>query len=275
MPFFRRGKDFITAFMSISIGVRLLLGAVLAALGSSTLIGFLAELGAVNYALAYGARIPTEGVPYLRYAATAISLAMFLIALAILFVLNLTIVGAIRQFMHMPLTATQAEWESIGSIPIRKYVLKGALPAFVATQGLTQLFYLAMPLKTTQQWVFPVFALAATLLILVLARNPTWTKWLILSTFMFSVSVFFVAAFTPSVYGMALNFARLGGGVPIRLELNCEGKTPCASEVTGKLFLRTTESFLLRDEITQEYREVPSRLVESVRYVGVERWGTK
>ena len=74
---------------------------------------------------------------------------------------------------------------------------------------------------------------------------------------------------------MALNFARLGGGVPVWLELKCEGKIPCGSDVAGKLFLRTTETFFLRDEITQEYREVPSRLVESVRYVGDMRWGVK
>lgn len=268
-------KSFIAAFMSLSLGVRLLLGTLLAALGSSTLIGFLAELGAVNYALAYGARLPTEGVPYLRYAATAISLSIFAIALAVLFVLNVTIIGAIRQFMLMPITATQAEWKSIASIPIRKYVLKGALPAFAATQGLTQLFYLAVPLRSTPQWVFPVFSLGATLLVLVLARKPTWAKWLLLSTFVLCVGVFFVAAFTPSIYGQALNFARLGGGVPVRLELNCEGKARCDREIDGKLFLRTTESFLLRDDKTLEYREVPNRLVESVRYFGAERWGTK
>ena len=275
MPFFEKVKDFIPAFISTSLGVRLLVGTLLAALGSSTLIGFLAELGAVNYALAYGARLPTEGVPYLRYAVMVISLAIFLIAIAILFVLNLAIMGAIRQFMLTPLNATQAEWQSIGSIPIRKYVIKGALPAFGATQGLTNLFYLAVPLKATPQWVFAMFSFAATLLILILVRKPTWAKWLIFSAFIFSVGVFFLAAFTPSVYGMALNFARLGGGVPVRLELKCEEKIPCGSDVAGKLFLRTTETFFLRDEITQEYREVPSRLVESVRYVGDMRWGVK
>jgi|GEM_PF-3942316 len=268
-------KSFVAAFMSLSLGVRLLLSTLLVALGSSTLIGSLAELGAVNYALAYGARLPTEGVPYLRYAATAISLSIFTISLAILFVLNVTIIGAIRQFMLMPITAARTEWDSITSIPIRKYVLKCALPAFAATQGLAQLFYLVVPLQSTPQWVFLVFSLGATVLVLVLARKPTWAKWLVLSTFALCVGVFFVAAFTPAIYGQALNFARLGGGVPVRLELNCEGKARCDHEIDGKLFLRTTESFLIRDEKTLEYREVPSRLVESVRYFGAERWGTK
>jgi hypothetical protein len=58
-------SDLLSGFLSISLGVRILIGTVIGALGSSTLIGFIADLGAVNYALAYGARLPTEGVPYL------------------------------------------------------------------------------------------------------------------------------------------------------------------------------------------------------------------
>lgn len=274
MQFFEKVKEFVQSFMTISLGVRIVLGALLGALGTSTLIGFLAELGAVNYALAYGARLPTEGVPYLRYAATAISLATFATALLTLFVLNVFIRAAIAQFMSSPLTATTEDWASIATMPIRRYLLKGALPAVAATMGVSQLFFLWMPL-TTPQWVYPVFSSIFAVTILVLARKPQWAKWFLLSMFMLSMGAFFAAAFTPMLYGKVLNFSRLGGGIEVRLQLNCENKTPCSPEIAGNLFLRTTESFLLQDAKTLEYREIPARLVDSVRYFGAERWGTK
>jgi hypothetical protein len=275
MTFLDKAKEVVGSFMSISLGLRIAIGVLLGALGSSTLIGFLAELGAVNYALAYGARLPTEGVPYLRYAATAISLSLFVIAFAVLLIVNLIILGSIRQFLATPPISEQADKDSIASIPIRQYILIGAIPAFAATQGLTSIFALLAPIKTLPQWVFFAFSSIATMLILVLARKPTWAKRLILSVFILTIGVFFVTAFTPSLYGKALLFARQGGGVDVRLEMNCDGKTPCDPLVVGKLFLRTTESFVVRDEKTQEVRESPSRLVESVRYLGEERWGTR
>jgi hypothetical protein len=87
--------------------------------------------------------------------------------------------------------------------------------------------------------------------------------------------MFLIAAFTPSLYGRALHFARQGGGIQVELQLNCEKKTPCEPTTTGPLFLRTTDSFLLRNPKNQEFREIPSRLVESIKYSGEERWGTK
>lgn len=275
MPLLESLNQLVNRFMSVSLGVRILLGTIMGALGSSTLIGFLAELGAVNYALAYGARLPTEGVPYLRYAATAISLSIFVIAFAVLVILNITVIGAVRQFLMMSPMDGQADAASMASIPIKRYILKGALPAFAATQGLTQLFYFTVPSKTLPQWTYFAFSLFATVLILLLARKPAWVKKLILLAFTVCVGAFFVAAFTPSLYGLALNYARQGGGVQIRLDLSCENRSQCAPYVEGKLFLRTTDSFLLRDEKTLEYREIPSRLVESVRYGGEERWGAK
>lgn len=275
MPLYEKLKELVNGFMPISLGVRILIGTVLGALGSSTLIGFLADLGAVNYALAYGARLPTEGVPYLRYATTAISLSVFGIAFGVLFVLNITILGAIRQFLSWSSIEALTSEGGVTGVPLRKYVIRGAIPAAGATTGLFQLFYFVTPVKMVPQWAFPVFTLLATVLILVLARKPNLSKWVILGVFATAIGAFFVLAFTPSLYGRALNFARQGGGIMVRLQINCDGKTTCEPEIFGSLFLRTTESFLLRDDRTQEFREVPSRLVDSVRYAGEERWGTR
>ena len=58
------------------------IGAVIAALGSSTLIGFLTDYATFNYAVAYGVRLPTESVPYLAFATSLVSLLCMLSALA-------------------------------------------------------------------------------------------------------------------------------------------------------------------------------------------------
>lgn len=271
---FEKFRDPVGMFLSMSLGLRVLVGSVLGALGSSTLIGFLAELGAVNYALAHGARLPTEGVPFLRYATTATSLTIFVLAFFVFLVLNFFVRGAVTAFLSLGSVKKLATDDSLENVPIRRYLLLGAVPAIAATQGLFQLFFLLMP-KSIPQWVFPTFTVFATALVLLLARKPRWTKWLISAVFAVAVAAFLVVAFTPSLYGRALNFARQGGGVDVVLEINCHAKTPCAPQVKGALFLRTMDSFLLRDPITQQFQEISSRSVDSIRYGGEERWGTR
>lgn len=258
----------------MSLGLRVLVGSILGALGSSTLIGFLAELGAVNYALAYGARLPTEGVPFLRYATTATSLTIFALAFFVLLILNFFVRGAVKAFLSLGSVKSLASEDRLEDVPLRRYLLLGALPAIAATQVLFQLFYLLTP-QSVPQWVFPVFVVLATALVLLLARKPGWTKWFISAVFGLAVAAFLVLAFTPSLYGRALEFARQGGGVDIVLEINCHSKSPCTPEMRGSLFLRTIDAFLLRDAATQQIREIPARSVESIRYAGEERWGTR
>ena len=139
-------KELISGFMTtVSLGARIVIGTVLGALGSSTLIGFLAELGAVNYALAYGARLPTEGVPFLRYATTGLSLAIFLLAFGVLFLLNFFLLGAIQQFLSWHSIKPFSKDGALANMPLQKYLVLGAVPAFAATQGLTQVFFLLAP----------------------------------------------------------------------------------------------------------------------------------
>lgn len=259
-------------YLSISLGVRLAIGGVLGAIGSSTVIGFLAEYGAVNYALAYGARLPTEGVPYLRYAVTGISLTIFLIAAAVLLFFNWLLRGSIQQFLTSNFFNNG---ESFTDMPLKRYLIRAVLPAFAATQGLMHVVYVFAPLDRIPQWILIALPLALAAVIMTLARKPQWTKWFVVAVFSICISVFLVASFTPSLYGRALLFARQGGGLPVKLFVNCKDVAPCAPEVTGQLFLRTTDYFFLRDPLTQQLKEIPSRAVESVSYSGEERWGTK
>lgn len=265
-------RSLASEYLSISLGARLAIGGILGAIGSSTVIGFFTEYGAVNYALAYGARLPTEGVPYLRYAVTGISLATFFIAAAVLLFFNWIVRGSIQQFLSSNFFD---KGESFTDMPIKRYLIKAVLPAFAATQGLMSVFYVFAPIQQISQWSFISLALALTVVIMALARKPHWTKWFVIGVFVICMSMFLVASFTPSLYGKALLFARQGGGLPVKLFINCKDVTPCSPEVSGQLFLRTTDYFFLRDPSSQQLKEIPSRSVDGISYSGEERWGTK
>ena len=267
-----RLRSLANEYLSVSLGIRLAIGGLLGAIGSSTAIGFIAEYGAVNYALAYGARLPTEGVPYLRYAATGISFAIFLIAAAVLLFFNWLLRASIQQFL---VSNFFGKGESLLGMPFRHYVIWAVLPAIGATQGLMQIFYVFAPLQKTPQWILLVLPLLLAVTIMTLARKPNWTKWLVVGIFASCMGLFLVASFTPSLYGKALLFARQGGGLPVSLFFSCRDVAPCSPEISGHLFLRTTDSYFLRDPSTLQVREFPSRSVESVSYLGAERWGTK
>lgn len=263
-------KGWVQNFMSLSLGLKLGISTLLGALGSSTVIGYLAELGAVNYALAYGARLPTEGVPFLRYAATGISLALFVFAFGSFFVVGQLIKFSLHYLVADPKLLKLSRDGALQNIPLTKYLLFGIPPAVGSTQLLT---WLLLPLVPQIIGIVIAFCFAA--LILLLGRKPQLTKWVILSSFALATLGFFVAAFTPSLYGKALHFTRHGGGIEVRLLMNCSGRTPCENQIAGNLFLKTVDAYLLRDPKTQEFREIVGRNVDGVYYVGEERWGTK
>ena len=249
MHFAEKLKEIVSGILSASLGIRILVGTILGAIGSSTVIGFIADIGAVNYALAYGARLPTEGVPYLRYATTALSLSVFAIAFGVLFLLNWIIVSTVRQFLSSSSIEKLASVGGISKLPLKTYLLRAAIPALLASGSLFQLFIFFLPTSTGPQW--PIGALILmTVLVLVLARKPEWSKWVITMAFSVAIAAFLVLAFTPSLYGKALKFARQGGGVVIHITLKCDENPSCIREVSGPLFLRTTEYFLLRNEET-------------------------
>ena len=191
-----RLRSLANEYLSISLGVRLAIGGLVGAIGSSTVIGFLAEYGAVNYALAYGARLPTEGVPYLRYAVTGISFTLFLIAAVVLLFLNWVLKASLQ---HFTASSMLGPWKSYAEMPLTQYAFRGVLPAVAATQGLMQMFYALAPIKGIPAWVLISLPFGVTVIFMMLGRKPTWTKWVVLASFLGCIGVFLVASFTPSL----------------------------------------------------------------------------
>lgn len=260
-------------YITWSLGARITVGALLAAVGSSTVIGLLAELGAVNYALAYGARLPTEGVPYLRYAATGISFAIFLIAFGALFVLQWFLKVCLTHFTK-PLKCDLGPWQSFAEMPVRTYIIRSIFPALIGTAFFMQPVSLYL-FKYMSQWFVWLMFVTVTGLLMVFGRKPGWAKRFGFVAFLGCILAFFVVSFTPTLYGQALLFARQGGGLPVKLTLNCKEIEPCETNIAGQLLLKTTDYFIFRDASSQEITEIPTKIVQRTSYIGAGRWGTR
>lgn len=77
----KKASSYIPKALSYSLPLKIAIGFLLTALGSSSVLGFLSELAVYKYALVNGFRVPVEGIPYLRPTVTIISLLILLVAL--------------------------------------------------------------------------------------------------------------------------------------------------------------------------------------------------
>lgn len=266
-----RIKQIANGFLTLSLGIRIALGALLGALGSSGILGFIAEYATYNYALAYGVRIPTEGVPYLRFFITLISLGLMITSLAcfvgLFFLLRFLIRVAL---MSIGKDKTPQE---ISDLPLGKYLMVAVPGAVFATQPMMQLAAIAPNFyKSLPQFVTTGIFLGTLIAILIFVRRPDWIKWLITLFFICFLSVGIIGMFSPITYGKFLHLIRYGGGVEIELHRNCSESSKCISPMTGELFLRTKDYFVFRNSNESRISEIPVTGVSSYAYPSESRW---
>src|SRR5258706_7448712 len=236
---FTKLKEITLEFFKLSLGIRLTVGVLLGAIGSSSLIGFLSEYAAVSYTLANGVRLPTEGLPYLRYAATAISFSLFILALGSFFGIYAFLSFLLKvAFMH-----SRRAPENVGSLPLLKYLLVFGPGAVVATQPLVGTMSLGVGRNLFPEYVPLITVSAVIALLLVFGRRPQWLTWFTLVVYVVGTIAIVGILFTPKLYGGMLAFIRFGGGVPIEITRNCRDVSPCVSKSQGNLFLRTQDYF--------------------------------
>lgn len=70
-----------SVLVAYSMPLKVTIGFLLTALGSSSVLGLLSEFAAYKYAIISGFRVPVEGIPYLRATVSLISLALIAVAL--------------------------------------------------------------------------------------------------------------------------------------------------------------------------------------------------
>jgi hypothetical protein len=262
-------KSWWDRLLDLSLAARLGVGFVLAALGSSTVLGFLSEYAAYSYSLSVGARLPVEGVPYLNVAVTLISFAL-LTAVVGGFLLQLLVLRSLvgLAIAHLP---RKVPSESLSSLPLKRFLLVATPAAVLSTQPLMLLMYFSLgPMEGTAQWIIPATVFTTAALVTLLLKFPLWIKWFILVGCLLSAMTILVVLFTPNAYAALLKTIRFGGGVPVTLEFDCpHSQTGCT--LGAPLMLRTRDYFVLEDSNGIGYVEIPVSLVRRVSYSGTPR----
>lgn len=258
-------------FSSLSLGIRIAIGALAGALGSSSFLGFIAEYATYNYAMAYGVRVPTEGVPYLSFFITLVSLGLMGIALACF----IGLFFLLRSLIQLALAhiGRDKSPQEIADLPLRKYLMVAVPGAIFATQPVMQLMAISPNFfKSLPQYVTMGIFLGTLFVVLIFLRRPEWIKWFITLFFFCFVTLGIVGMFSPTTYGQFLHLSRYGGGVEFQIYRNCTESSKCISPLTGELFLRTKDYFIFRDSKEFRISEIPAAEVSSYAYPSESRW---
>jgi hypothetical protein len=270
----KTGKQLLKWYSHLSVWHRLILGALLGALGGSTFIGFLNTYAVYRYAFRYDARIPVEGVPYLGLAASILSFAFLFVALSC----ATLIYGLLRATTALTRAAfswTARMWNnfrpasSTDREPIAKWLsivnVSGVLSGFIT--ALISLF-LAQPFHSLQVDLPDPVVIAAVpvagLGLAILSIRPEWVRWVAMYLTLALILMTSAALFIPTFYAARLRQIGYGGGTPVTLI--CENDRPCVTEGVLHLFLITSDAYLLYDLTTREFVEVPESEVKRIRY---------
>lgn len=270
----RTGKHLLKWYSHLSIWHRLVLGALLGALGGSTFIGFLNTYALYRYAFRYDARIPVEGVPYLGLAASVLSFAFLFMALSC----ATLIYGLLRASTALIRTGFSSVaaivWKLLrpsmeadhrrtaGWLSIVSSILSGFLTAVVSAAA-WQPSLGSFEFKRPELVLVAVIGVAGVGLT-VLSIYPNWVRWIALYLTLALVMLTAAALFIPEFYAARLRQIGYGGGTPTTLI--CKDEQPCVPGRRLNLFLITSDTYVLYDVASREYVEVPKTSVQRVQY---------
>lgn len=281
-----RLKAIATQFVDLSLGIKLLIGSIIGALGGSTFIGFISEYATYYFAYYHGARLPVEGVPYLKLAVTLVSLAIFggtLLCFGVMYwILRQLLAMTVHYARSLPWV--REEDLPLEALPLRRYILVGLPAVLVATLPIFLSFTIQsfevtpaesvwwVPAGMSPRWFVLVGYLATALVLVVLARKPKGVKWFMTSLSLVLVVGISASLFTPTVYGEFLRGIRFGGGIEVVVSRNCDGLPDCRNLETGYLLLRTREAAILYRERSAMYVEIPTNQIRSYEYMPSPKW---
>jgi hypothetical protein len=264
-------SDAVEGFMNLNFTLRIVVGLVAGALGSSSVIGFFGEYATYNYAIQNGFRLPAEGVPYLKISITIISLALFTISIFIFVGLFLLLRFLTRVAVNSIFKKEHVE--NLSELPFKKFFFVAAPGAAMATQPLVQILA-QLPIylnEKVNQWIFMSGWLIVFILIIALMRKPKWTKWILIIFFITSSSTVVALTFNHALYGKFLRAAKFGGGIKVMALRNTD-KAGIDIKTEGFLLLRSSDVLILFDDKDNIIREIPLRTINSYEYSTRPDW---
>lgn len=247
-----RARTWFESAIASTPWVRVLLTALVGALGGSTVVTFVNRYAVYHFAVTFGCRLPAEGVPYLSVAVSLLSLAFFLIASA-------------------SAVAAYVTWLLVAKLLIRVFGDKRQLAIRLLSSLVTGLTAVVIHILIRRPRVgvvyfVPVALFVAVVLVLVLiSLRPRWLP-AIATVLAFGLLVFTCAnMFNAKGYASFLRHIRYGGGIPVSVSVTDQAEV--AQEFEGYLLLVTETHFVLFRPSEAGYLEIPRHDVQELRYL--------
>ena len=273
--FLERAVNFAREVLPWSLPLKLIISALLGALGGASLLGYLSEYATYSYAIFYGFRPPLEGIPYLKATVTLGSLALLATGAAV-FVLSILLVKALLWSL---------EWFLLGF-----GIVKNRLPTQVAKSAI-DFGHVVKRLRERPMWqvilaattisiFFGLLAYGEALLlnripqpeplpplqfavalatygfIVTLAISRAAAGWWLaaISTLIYFV-VWAIILFSPTKYSQFLRMVGYGGGIPVTLELSGIEQNKKIQPERYYLMIRTTDALIVFDAAENSFVE--------------------
>ena len=264
--------------------MKLMLGALLGALGSAGLLGYLSEFATYSYAIHYGFRPPVEGIPYLR-ATIAYGSFFLLVTGALIFAISVLLIRqAIQLFLNVPLFAKKL----IGSVAGDwKIFSVGDTITFLSTRPMSQIAFISIFVAAFCAIFMYGFAMAGNAIddsakvsatslaasygafgfIVTLAISRKGAIWWMAATATIAYFILWlVVLFSPTQYSQFLRIVGHGGGMPVTIELRDPDKSASFSKQGYYLMIRSTDAFIFYSDKERRFIEVPRDQIRSVSH---------
>lgn len=243
--------------------LRVILPLLLGAVGGSTFVGFINRYALYNYAVAYGARLPVERVPYLDLAVSLLSF-LFLAVTLLSAVLIYWGLNAVAQFLQARLAGLGTKWSGraaralvgllAGSLNLVYTLFREGLPE---VGGLADWVWLVVP-----------YAIVAVALASVLISAALWPRHVKNASYVVAGGLILLIScrlFLPDNYAGFLRSMRYGGGTPVAVVSETTEGIQHVVE-GGHLFLTTDTHVVLWLDARQSFSEIPVSHVREVRH---------
>lgn len=265
----RSAGGLLSRTVGFALPIRLLLGAILGALGGSTFLGVISEFAGYSYAIHYGVRPPLEGIPYLRASVTLLTITVFF-AGAIVFLIVYFLGHAWTRLFSLldkiPGQASGATVQNIRNWPLKHRVIHILTLSVPLTLTLTSIaFWHPGFALEGSPYTWGASVLITFIVLYTVLYSPNTIRWIALIS---TVLVFVVAPaflFHAHRYGSLLRFIGYGGGLHVKI-IYIEPQPEVLREIKGALVLRTSEAIIVYDPEQRVYREIPIQTVRSISH---------
>ncbi|WP_283598641.1 hypothetical protein [Photobacterium phosphoreum] len=262
--------NIIKKFLSFTLPVKIIIGFMVSALTSASVIGLCNEFAVYNYALTTGFRAPVEGIPYLRTTVILISFILFIVTV-FLFFLIMFIVVFIRNILYflfylvsVILSIFNIKYDKNrhlhlpAMLSLKNSTILSIVSSLFITYSSSYLYYFDIQIITEKYQYFIIFITSFVAYFSIF--KPTYIIHLSVLISLFFIVFTFTLMFNNELYSKFLYNTGFGGGKDIILYTN-----DFSGNVSGKLLIQSNDYYilLLPDLNVIEY---PVKNVDRIKY---------